>query len=55
MINPQADFLFSGQAAGPIQGGGDYVRGDNYPWAMNGLPNYYDWVVWYNEMLALMY
>ena len=33
----------------------DYVRGELYPYAFQGLPNYYDWVAWYNEMLSLLY
>ena len=33
----------------------DYIVGreDQYQNAWSGLPNYYDWVNWYNEMMNL--
>ena len=31
------------------------MKDDGYQYAWNGLPNYYDWVNWYNEMMNLMY
>lgn len=33
----------------------DYIRGDTYQNAFANLPNYYDWVAWYNEMLSMLY
>ena len=31
------------------------MKDDGYQYAWNGLPNYHDWVNWYNEMMNLMY
>ena len=31
------------------------MRQDGYQTGLWSLPNYYDWVAWYNEMLALLY
>lgn len=39
--NPQADYVVD--------------AGQSQQNAWNFLPNYYDWVAWYNEMLSLMY
>eukprot|EP00347_Sterkiella_histriomuscorum_P017950 403347363 len=52
-VNPnfQADYFVQQKAPQA-----DYIRGDGTdPYQLWNLPNYYDWVAWYNEMLSLMY